>query len=210
MNDARDPDLGGLIRQSRDGDLSALGQLLDLYRNYLTLLARLHIGPELQGKLSASDVVQETFLQAHRRIGQFRGSTEAELLEWLRAIHATKLANLMRHYLGTQQRNARLERRLADDLSRSSSALGGALAASDSSPSERAMRREQAVILADALEKLPQELREVILLHHVQGLNFSQLSRRLGMSRYEVEKLWVRALATLRRAMGDIHHGLEE
>ena len=93
MNGVADPDTGGLIRQSRDGDLAALGRLLATYRNYLTLLARLHIGQELQGKFAASDVVQETCLQAHRSIGQFRGSTEAELLQWLRSIHASKLAN---------------------------------------------------------------------------------------------------------------------
>jgi RNA polymerase sigma-70 factor (ECF subfamily) len=206
VNGEADPDTGGLIRQSRKGDLAALGRLLDTYRNYLTLLARLHIGQELQGKISASDVVQETCLQAHRSIGQFRGSTEAELLRWLRSIHASKLANLMRHYLGTQQRNLQRERRLEGDLDRSSSALAAVLARSDSSPSQRAMRREQSVVLADALEQLPDDYRQVILLHHVKGLNMGEVSRQLGTSRYEVEKLWMRALAALRRAMGDIEH----
>jgi RNA polymerase sigma-70 factor (ECF subfamily) len=91
VNGEADADTGGLIRQPRSGDLAALGRLLDTYRNYLTLLARLHIGPLLQGKISASDVVQATCLQAHRSIRQFRGSTEAELLAWLRSIHASKL-----------------------------------------------------------------------------------------------------------------------
>ena len=179
MNGEAYPDIGGLIRQSRDGDLTALGRLLDTYRNYLTLLARLHIGQELQGKIIASDVVQETCLQAHRSIGQFRGSTEAELLQWLRSIHASKLANLMRHYLGTQRRNLQRERRLEGDLDRSSSALAAVLARSDSSPSQRAIQREQSVILADALEQLPDDYRQVILLHHVKGLNMNEVSRQL-------------------------------
>jgi RNA polymerase sigma-70 factor (ECF subfamily) len=206
VNGEADPCTGGLIRQSRDGDLAALGRLLDTYRNYLTLLARLHIGQQLQGKISASDVVQETFLQAHRSIGQFRGSIETELLARLRSIHASKLANLMRHDLGTQQRNLQRERRLEGDLDRSSSALAAVLARSDSSPSQRAMQHKQSVILADALEQLPDDHRQVILLHQVQGLNMNEVSRRLGTSRFEVENLWMRALGALRRAKGDIQH----
>ena len=207
MMDVEERDTGRLIQQSREGDLAALGQLLDRYRNYLTLLARLQIGPELRTKIAASDAVQETFLQAHRSIGQFRGSTEAELLQWLRSIHASKLANLMRHYLGTQRRNVHLERQLEEDLNRSSCAMARVLPGSESTPSQRAARRELSVLLADALAQLPEDHRQVILLHHVEGLSVSEVSRRMGLSRYEVEKLWIRALAALRRAIGGVDHG---
>src|SRR6516225_2026590 len=69
---------------ARAGDQSARGQMLELYRNYLTLLARYQIGRRLQGKVDPSDLVQETFLEAHRDFGQFRGGTEPELVGWLR------------------------------------------------------------------------------------------------------------------------------
>src|SRR5262249_12173427 len=156
------PDPEQLLQDARTADRSALGRLLELYRNYLALLARLEIGRRLRAKVDESDVVQETFLEAHRHFGRFRGATEAELMGWLRQILAGVVANLLRRYYGTQRRNVRLERELADDLARSSQGLVGGLAARQSSPSERAVRREQAVLLADALGRLPTAYREVI------------------------------------------------
>src|SRR5438876_9289183 len=151
-----------VILEARAGTDAALGPLLDLYRNYLRLLARVEIGRRLQGKLDASDLVQETFLEAHRHFTQFRGTSEPQLVSWLRQILAAKVANLVRHYLGTQGRDVRLEQELAGSLDNSSRMLGQELAASMSSPSLQAARREQAVLLADALEKLPEDYREAI------------------------------------------------
>jgi DNA-directed RNA polymerase specialized sigma24 family protein len=99
------PDPERLLRLARAGDGPALGQMLELYRNYLTLLARYQIGRRLQGKVDRSDLVQETFLEAHRDFGQFRGETEAELVGWLRRILATNLANQVARYCGTRRRN---------------------------------------------------------------------------------------------------------
>src|SRR5438132_12462955 len=113
-----------LLRRARAGSASALGELLELYRNYLTLLARLQIGRRLQGKLDAADLVQETFLKAHRDFVRFRGSTEAEWVSWLRQILAGNLAHELRRYYGTQRRDVRLERTLEEDRDRSSRFLG--------------------------------------------------------------------------------------
>src|SRR5262245_20892446 len=155
-----------LLRKSRAGDVAAAGRLLELYRSYLDLLARVQIGKHLQCKADASDLVQEVFLAAHRDLGVFRGTTECELVSWLRQILAIRLADLVRRYHGTRRRDVRLERRLANELDRSSQALVGGLACNGSSPSEQAIRRERAVILADALQTLPADYREVIVLHH--------------------------------------------
>src|SRR5689334_17428277 len=73
-----------LLSLARAGSSQALGQLLEVYRNYLALLARLQIGRRLQGKVEAADLVQETFLAAHRDFARFRGTTEGELVRWLR------------------------------------------------------------------------------------------------------------------------------
>src|SRR5438045_2970865 len=98
-----------LLLPARSGSAAARGQLLELYTHYLTLLARLQIGRRLQGKVDAADLVQETFLRAHRDFAQFRGNTEAELLGWLRGILAANLAQLVRRYFGTRARDVRLE-----------------------------------------------------------------------------------------------------
>ena len=106
-------------------------------------------------------------------------------------------------YLGTQRRDVRLERELADDLARSSHALAGGLAARQSSPSQRAAQREQAVRLADALQCLPEVYREVIILSHLEGLPFPEVARRMGRTLASVKHLWARALGRLRRSLGE-------
>ena len=193
-----------LLQQARSGSSEHLGQLLEIYRHYLRLLARIEIGRNLQAKLDASDLVQDTLLEAHRNFPRFQGSSETQFVCWLRQIMAANLANLLRRYLGTQGRDVRLERELAIRLDQSSRLLDRGLVDRGSSPSYQASRREQAVLLADALEKLPEDYREVIVLRHLEGLTFPEVSQRMGRSLDSVEKLWVRGLAQLRRVMGGI------
>jgi RNA polymerase sigma-70 factor (ECF subfamily) len=197
------PDPEQLLRLARAGDGIALGQMLELYRNYLSLLARYQIGRRLQEKVDPSDLVQETFLEAHRDFGQFRGGTEAELAGWLRRILATNLANQVARYCGTRRRNVRLERELAAELDHSSRVLNRGLAAKQSSPSHQAARSEQAVLLADALEQLPEDYRQVLVLRHLEEQSFPEVARHMGRTLDSVKNLWARALARLRQILGD-------
>jgi RNA polymerase sigma-70 factor (ECF subfamily) len=192
-----------LLRRARAGDDAALGSLLDRYRAYLSLLARLQIDRRLWGKADPADLVQETFLEAHRSFPRFRGETEAELAAWLRQVLAGNLVDLMRRFLRAKRRDVRLERELARDLEESSRALGPALIAPHSSPSQQAARREQDVLLAEALGRLPEDYREVLILHHLEGLGHPDVARRMGRTVDSVKNLWARALAKLRRALGD-------
>jgi RNA polymerase sigma-70 factor, ECF subfamily len=203
MCEAVPPDPEGLLEAARAGDGPALGRLLELYGNYLRLLARLQIGPKLRGKADPSDLVQETFLAAQRAFPQFRGSSEAELVAWLRQILASKLVDLTRRYLGARRRDVRLERQLAAELDDSSKALSAGLAAAQSSPSERAARREQAVLLADAIKGLPTDYEEVIILRHLEGLPLAEVAARMGRSLDSVKKLWVRGIAKLRELLAE-------
>ena len=191
-----------LLADARRGEDAALGDLLELYRNYLSLLARVGIDRRLRGKMSPSDVVQETFLQARRAFEQFQGCTEPELIAWLRQILVSRLAMLVRHYR-TQRRNVELERGLEGALEQSSAALGHMLAADAPSPSQNAARREQAVLLADALAQLRPHAREVIVLRHLEGLSFADIAERMGRTVPSVKNLWTRAIARLRHLLGD-------
>ena len=194
-----------MILNARTAGDPALGTLLEVYRNYLRLLARIEIGRRLQGKLDASDLVQETFLEAHRHFERFRGSDEPQLVGWLRSILAGRVANLVRHYFGTQARDVRLEQELSENLDNSSRMLGEELVASLTSPSLQAVRREQGVLLADALERLPADYREILILRHLEGLTFPDIARRMERTQDSVEKLWLRGLARLRQEFtGDI------
>ncbi len=192
-----------MIQQARAKGETGLGELLEAHRNYLRLLARVEIGRRLQGKLDASDIVQETFLEAHRHFARFEGSDERQFVCWLRQILAAKVANLVRHYFGTQGRDIRLEQQLAVDLENSSRMLEQDLAGSLTSPSQQAVQHEQSVLLADALERLPEDYREVILLRHFEELTFPEVARRMGRTQDSVEKLWLRALVRLRQTFGE-------
>ena len=196
------PELPVLLLQARGGKESALGQLLESYSQYLTLLARVQIGRHLQGKVDAGDVVQEVFLEAHRQFPNFRGGSEGELTAWLRRILAGQLALTIRKFLGTRGRDVKLERDLGVQLDQSSQVLDRGFMASGSTPSQHVSRREQALILAESLDRLPPDYREVIILRHLEELPFAEVASRMNRSEDSVQKLWVRALASLRRSMG--------
>lgn len=191
------------IARAKTGDAEALGQLLHAYGTYLLLLARMAIGRRLQGKLDPHDLVQETFLEAHRHFPRFQGDDEPQLVAWLRQIMAAKVANLVRHYFGTQGRDVRLEQDLVIELNNSSRLFARELVASLTSPSQQAAKREQAVLLADALEHIPEDYREVIILRHLESLPFPEVARRMGRSEDSVQKLWLRGLARLRQTLGE-------
>jgi RNA polymerase sigma-70 factor (ECF subfamily) len=205
MNGASEDGPAGLLRQAREGDRQALGRLLDSYRGYLRVLARLEIGRRLQGKADASDVVQEVYLRAHNHFDQFRGGSEGELAAWLRQILANALADLVRHYHGRRRRDVRLERDLAGGLDHSSQALADQLSSGGPSPSEQASDREQAVRVVGALDRLPEHYSQVLILRHLQGLPFAEVARQMQRSPDSVEKLYARALIRLRQEM-EGHH----
>jgi RNA polymerase sigma-70 factor (ECF subfamily) len=191
-----------LLEQARGGSAIATGELIENYASYLTLLARVQIGRRLQGKADPGDIVQEVFLEAHRQMRNFRGTTEPELLAWLRRILAGQIALMLRRYLGTKGRDVKLERELAVQIDHSSQVMDGGFVATHSTPSQHASRREQAVLLAESLEKLTDNYREVIVLRHLEGLSFPEVATRMGKTEDSVQKLWVRALASLRKSMG--------
>src|SRR5262245_38118960 len=177
--------------------VTARALALEQFRNYLLLLARLYLGGQPRGRLDASDVVQETLLEAHRKRGQFRGTGEAELAAWLRRMLAYTLADALRAQ-GRAKRDAARERSLEAALDDSSSRLGAWLVAEQPSPSQQAQRHEQLVELADALATLPEPQREALVLRHCQGLSLREISERLGRTPAAVAGLLKRGLPQLR------------
>jgi RNA polymerase sigma-70 factor (ECF subfamily) len=190
-----------LLRQARAGEAAALARLLELYRNYLRILARTQLDANLRVQLEASDLVQETLLEAHRDFVQFAGSTERELMAWLRQILVRNLADQIKR-LKTAGRNWHRQESLEVLLDRSSLELDRALANGISSPSAQASRREQAVLLADALARLPPEYREVIVLRNLEHRKFDDIAQRMGRSSGAARMLWARALEKLSQQFG--------
>lgn len=173
---------------------------LDGYRDYLRLLARIQLGPRLQAKMDASDVVQQAILQAHEARAVFRGKTEPEKLAWLRAILANVIAFAARRY-ATTARDVRRERSLEAQLELSSSRLESLLVADQTSPSQRAVHCEELLRLATALRGLPEDQRQVVELHHLKGLPVAEVAAALGRTRPAVVGLLFRGLKKLRELL---------
>jgi RNA polymerase sigma-70 factor (ECF subfamily) len=190
-------DLCRLIDRARREEPGALDRLLDSYRNYLRLLARTGLDVSLQGKADPSDLVQDALLKASQCFGQFRGANDAELAGWLRQILARCLADFVRRYR-TGGRRAGREQSLDQLLNRSSEAMECILATKGTSPSGSAERRDLGVVLSDALAQLSEEHREVLVLHHLEGLGWDEVARRMGRTPNAARKLWARALNQLR------------
>jgi RNA polymerase sigma-70 factor (ECF subfamily) len=186
-----------LITQARAADSQALDRLLELYRNYLRLLARTGIDAAQRRKLDPSDLVQETMLKASQHFGGFRGRTEAELAAWLRRILAQCLIDHARRYR-TAGRNVLRERSLADVLNRSSAALSALVARPRENSHSLPRGRDAGLILAEAMAELADDHREVITLRNLEQLEWAQVAAKMGRSPDAVRMLWVRALKQLR------------
>lgn len=189
-----------LLNQARCGDGPAQGSLLRRFEPWLRLLARVQLESRFRSRFDASDIVQQTLLEAIKALPQFRGSTEAELTAWLRRILAHALAHEIRRHQGTQKRDVTLDVSLDHELVQSAQRFGALLAESGPSPSQQAVRRERDVLLAEVLASLPEDHREVLILRHLEGFSHEEIAERMNRSAGAVRMLWVRALAGLRDA----------
>jgi RNA polymerase sigma-70 factor (ECF subfamily) len=170
------------------------------YRDYLLMLARAQLDPRLRRKLDASDVVQETLLHACEKWNQFRGSTEAERLAWLRQILAHNLIDAVRGF-ARGKRDVMRDRSLEAAVGNSSCRLEAWLAAEQSSPSAQAQRYEQAVEVATALIRLPEAEREALVLQKWHGWSLVEIGRHLDRTPTAVAGLLKRGLKRLRELL---------
>src|SRR5262245_22868643 len=192
----QDLDAARWLAAARAGSLEAMGETLEQCRDYLLLIARQELNPALQAKGGASDLVQETFLEAQRDFGQFQGETRAELLAWLRRLLLNNLANFARHYCDTDKRQVGREQPLASGTS--SADRGGGLPATLCSPSGQAIGREQAEAVQRALDGLPEDYRQVVLLRYREERSFEEIGRIMGRTANAIRKLWLRAVERLK------------
>lgn len=187
------------LPDARAGSKEAMGQALETCRPYLLRVADRRLAPDLRAKGGASDMVQQTFMEAQRDFGQFQGETKAELLAWLRQLLLNNMANFERTYRGTGKRQISREVALNDG---DSSSTGYELAGAVPTPSRQAMENEEAAALERALGRLPEELRRVIELRHQQQYTFDEIARAMNRSASGARALWLRAIERLNEELG--------
>jgi len=193
---AEPADAGRHLAAARAGSREALGEALESCRRYLLLVAQRELDPELQAKGGASDLVQETFLEAQRDFTRFEGTSDAELRAWLRRLLLSQLGHFARRYRDTGKRQ--LAREIPLNVSGSGSGPTAELAGSSATPSDQAIAHEEERALQDALARLPADYRQVITLRIHEGRSFEAIGQLLNRSAEAARKLWVRAMRGLR------------
>ncbi len=201
MSETQGPDVPELIDRAQQGDDECRDQLFGLCRSYLGFVARAQVESWLKAKVDASDVVQQTMLEAHRDFNRFQGRSEKEWLGWLRKILSHNVSDFIRHYRGTAKRQARREVRFRDPAQSGFSGGAAEPAATGPTPSQELMRLDDELRVSTALADLSPDYQEVIVLRNLQRLSFNEVAERMGRSRPAVQMLWMRAIGKLQQTM---------
>jgi RNA polymerase sigma-70 factor (ECF subfamily) len=204
---AADPrNLLELLRRGAAGDDAALAELFGSVRERLKRMVRLRLDRRLQGRLDASDVLQEAYLEVCRRAGEFIQNPTMDVFLWLRLITGQRLLMLHRHHLGTQMRDAGLEISLAQGAmpQATSVSLAAQLLGRLTSPSLAAQRAEMQLKLQEALNSLEPLDREVLALRHFEELTNAETAEVLGIQKTAASNRYVRALKRLKDILQSI------
>jgi RNA polymerase sigma-70 factor (ECF subfamily) len=197
----RSPDeVARLLTAARGGSEEALGKVFDTCRDYLLHVAERRLRADLRSKGGASDLVQQTFLDAHRDFAQFQGKSEEQLLAWLRQILVHNLAHFHRSYRATAKRDLKREVPLPGATSASDGSIN--IAGQTPTPSQQVVAREEADSVQQALERLPEECRQVLTLRHKEQRTFEEIGHLMGRSTSGARTLWLRAVELLDKELG--------
>jgi RNA polymerase sigma-70 factor (ECF subfamily) len=201
MRTSTPADIRACLEQARAGDAAALGLLLEARRGQLRQVALRQLTGRLAVRADASDVVQQTFLEAHRDFQQFCGQDEAEWLAWLNRVLDNTVARVVRDHAVLQKRNVHREQPLLSPEG-STSEWAPSLAASQPTPSQKVVRTEEQERLLAALEHLPEDQRKAVRLRHLEELPLADIAARLGRSPAATAGLIKRGLQSLRKHLG--------
>jgi RNA polymerase sigma-70 factor (ECF subfamily) len=194
-----------VLEQAAQGDSSALSALLTQHRERLRRMVALRMDQRLQGRIDASDVIQEAYLEAWKRLAEYLKAPTMPFFLWLRLLTAQKLVTLHRKHLGVQMRDPAVEISLYEGLpGTSSAALAAQLLGQDTRPSEAAIRAEMKVRLQEVLNRMDPLDREVLALRHFEQLSRTEIAHLLQIREAAVSKRYIRALKRLKDLLSNM------
>src|SRR5215207_103426 len=199
-------DVADLLHRAAAGSEAARQDLFTRYRPRLKRMVHLRLSRRLQGRVDDSDVLQEAFLDAGRRLGEYAADPRLPFYLWLRHLTGLKLAEVHRRHLGTQLRDADREVTLhrgglpeADSASLAAQLLG-----TITSPSQAAIKAERRLAVQEALNAMDPIDREVLALKHFEQLSTSEIGEVLGMSKAGAGSRYLRAIKRLKEILSQI------
>jgi RNA polymerase sigma-70 factor (ECF subfamily) len=209
--DNNSADTAGLLERARTGDKGALNELFVRHRARLLLMVELRLDRRLQSRIDASDVIQDAYVDAIRRLEEYLRQPDYPLFLWLRLIVGERLMKLHRHHLGTQMRDAGLEISIYQGAlpTASSAALAAQLLGKHTSPTQAAVRAERMIRLQEALNSLDPIDREVLSLRHFEEMSLAETARSLEIEESAAAKRYIRALKRLKAILASMPGGFE-
>lgn len=174
----------------------SIAELLDKYRPFLRLLAARQLDNHLAARLSASDIVQQTQLEAFRDCGLFQGESEQQFVAWLKKILSNNVMAAAHTHIVAKKRSVKREQSFPDPEHR-----GEEFGGKQDSPSAKVIQGESAVLLAHAMSKLTDDQFEAIRLRYLEGLPISAIAERIGRSETAIAGLLKRGLRGLRNKL---------
>jgi RNA polymerase sigma-70 factor (ECF subfamily) len=204
-------DTARLIERARAGDRQALDEIFKRERGRLRRMVDMRLDCRLQGRIDASDVIQEAFLEAAGRLDEYLAEPALPLFLWLRLIVGERLTRLHRHHLGVHMRDAGREVSLYREAlpAASSMALAAKLLGQYTSPTQAAIRAERILRVQEALNTLDPLDREILSLRVFEELTRAECAKVLGIEESAAAKRYVRALKRLKDMLSALPGGLE-
>jgi RNA polymerase sigma-70 factor (ECF subfamily) len=195
-----------LLRRGWAGDEPALAALFTRYRDRLKRMVRLRLDRRLSGRVDASDVVQEAYLEVHKRFPDWAENQDLPYFLWLRLVTGQKLTDCHRHHLGAQMRDAAQEVSLYRGAlpQASSASLAAQLLGTMTSAAQAAIRAEHKLIVQEALNSMDALDREVLVLRHFEHLSNDETALVLGVKKSAASQRYVRALKRLKEILSSI------
>lgn len=194
-----------LIERARSGDAAAISEIFARHRGRLKRMVEMRLDRRLQGRIDASDVIQEAHMEVSTRLADYLNDPKLPLFLWLRLIVGERLTKLHRAHLGAQKRDAALEVSIFREAlpAASSAALAAQLLGKHTSPTQAAVRAERLLRLQEAINALDPIDREILSLRHFEELSRSEAALALGIEEAAAAKRYVRALKRLKDLLGD-------
>jgi RNA polymerase sigma-70 factor (ECF subfamily) len=199
-------DLADLLARAAAGDEKALTELFSRYRRRLKQMVRLRLNRRLQGRIDDSDVLQEAFLEAARRLPEYLADRPLPFFLWLRHLTGEKLIDAHRRHLGARMRDAAQEVSLhrGPMPAASSASLAAQLLGHLTSPSQAAVKAETRLRVQEVLNRMEPLDREVLALRHFEQLSNAEVAETLGVNESTASSRYLRALKRLKDELRDL------
>ena len=197
-------EIAGLVARLQSGDQAALGELFDCHRGKLRRMVELRLDHRLAGRVSASDVLQEAYLDALKRVEHYFAKPGQPFFGWLRLVVGQRIADVHREHLAGKRDAGREIGMNRGGQGADSACLAAVLLGNLSSPSQAAQRNETFAMLEEALRQMDELDREVLALRHFEELSNTETADILGIQPAAASKRYVRALARLKEILEGI------